>query len=185
MVIREEVPKMTEAVREVVPRYREALSLALKYMVVLGATEGLMMFLIRSPLTADHFHTNALSKVPLYIYGLAVEGFLGWLLVPSAIRLLRPTGSPKISVHGRQMGTIFAVATSGCALVLQFLIGKAETTIMVENQWEGAVIAVVNTLVMNAPQIVLFIALALLAIQGGDEGAEPAIDLHRQASDPP
>ena len=64
------------------------------------------------------------------------------------------------------MGMIFAVATSASALALEYLVGKAETALTVDNQWEGEAVAVVNTIVINAPEVLLFIALALLAMQG-------------------
>jgi hypothetical protein len=168
MVLNQEDAGMVVAMREVVLRLSEILFFALKYMAVTGVFRVALLLLISSPLTADRIHQLASSKVILYIFGLAVEGCLGWLLVPSAIRLLRPPGSPAISLHGRQIGTIFAVAASAVALALQGLISKAETTLMIENRWEDGAIAVVNTLVMNAPNIALFIALALLAIQGPD-----------------
>lgn len=126
--------------------------------------------------TAEHFHTLALSKVSLYVYGLLVDACLGWLLVPSAIRLLRPPGSPMISVQGKLMGTVFVAVTSADSLALQFLVSKVEATFMLGNQWEMEAIAVVNTVVINTPQVFLFIALALLAAQ--DTSAEQLTSKH-------
>jgi hypothetical protein len=40
---------------------------------------------------------------------------------------------------------------------------------MLDKLWEGEAIAVVNTIIINAPQVFLFIALALLAIQESGE----------------
>jgi len=60
---------------------------------------------------------------------------------------------------------------------LQYLVGKAEATVLLDNQWESNAIAAVNSIIINSPQVLLFIALALLALQAwGEEGflaAEP------------
>jgi hypothetical protein len=57
---------------------------------------------------------------------------------------------------------------------LEFLVAKAESTLILDNQWEGDAIAVANSVIVNTPQILLFIALALLAIQTLDEGTSIA-----------
>jgi hypothetical protein len=110
-----------------------------------------------------------LSKVLLYVFGLVGEGCLAWLLVPAAIRLLRPQGNPTISAQDRNIGVVFAVSASAGSLALEYLVGKAETIVMLDKLWEGEAIAVVNTIIINAPQVFLFIALALLAIQESGE----------------
>jgi hypothetical protein len=173
MIYSQEDAELVVAIREVVPRFGETLFLTLKYMAIMGAAGGITMLLVSSPLTTYHFHQLASSKVSLYIFGLAVESCVGWFLLPSVIRLLRPPGNTVISLKARQMGTIFAVSASAVALGLQELVRKAESTLMIENRWEDEAIAVVNTLIMNAPNIALFIALALLAIHVPDQ--EPSL----------
>jgi hypothetical protein len=37
-------------------------------------------------------------------------------------------------------------------MALQSMLGNAESTVMLDNPWEGWVIAVVNTVIINAPQ---------------------------------
>lgn len=168
-LISQQAPALPEVILELKLKFREALFFALKYMAVVGVTGGAFVLFSSSPLGSDRIHQLALSKVFLYAFGLAVEGCLGWLLLPSAIRLLRPSGSPKISSRGRQVGTLFAVAASAVALGLQFGIGKAEVTLRVANGWEGDAVALANTLLMNVPNTFLFVALALLAIRGPEE----------------
>jgi hypothetical protein len=67
------------------------------------------------------------------------------------------------------------------------LTGKAESGIRLDNQGEGLVVAVVNTVIINAPQILLYIALALMAIQESNEetslSAVPAINWRSKLSD--
>jgi hypothetical protein len=164
-IIQEQTPDTATAIREIASRFREILVFTFKYMTVMALFMGLSAVLATSSLTPERFHAVALSKTFLYSFGLLVEICLAWLLVPSAIRLLRPPDSPKISIQGRKFGTYFAVLTSAAAVLLQFLIHKAEATVILDNRWEFEAATVINTLVINVPQIFLFIALALLAIQ--------------------
>lgn len=180
MVLEEQRPDMISTLRGIVPRSREVLLFSLKYMVVMAVFGGVLLGLASSPLSPEHLHELFTSKIFLFVFGLIGEGCLAWLLVPAAIRLLQPPGSPTILAHGRKMGAVFAVAASAGSLALQYLVGKAEATVVLENQWESHAIAAVNTIIINAPQVLLFIALALLAIQVlGEESSlveEPEID---------
>jgi hypothetical protein len=71
-------------------------------------------------------------------------------------------------------------------LALRYLVGKAEAAVVVHNQWESWAIAVINTVILNTPQVFLFIALSLLALQGlGEErpiGAKSEISWGSQLS---
>jgi hypothetical protein len=61
---------------------------------------------------------------------------------------------------------------------LQYLVGKAETAVILDKSWEGVAIAVMNSVAINAPQVLLFIALAMLAQGVGEETsleAEPEV----------
>jgi len=187
-ILEEQKPDMVAAVRGVVPRFREVLLFSVKYMAVLAVFAGIFIVLGSSPLTSDRFHEFLFSKkYLLYAFSLVGEGCLAWLLLPAAIRLLRPPGSPTISTRVREMGTAFAVIASAGALALGFLTGKAESGIRLDNQGEGLVVAVVNTVIINAPQILLYIALALMAIQESNEetslSAVPAINWRSKLSD--
>jgi hypothetical protein len=57
---------------------------------------------------------------------------------------------------------------------LVFLVGKIESAFILDNQWESGAIALANSVIVNTPEILLFIALALLAIQTRDEGTSIA-----------
>lgn len=187
MVLDEQKPDMIAAVREILPRSREVLLLSLKYMAVLGVFGGALIVLASSPLTSQRVHELFLSKVFIFVLSLVAQACLGWLLLPSAIRLLRAPGSPTISMTDRKLGTVFAVATSASAVALEYLVGNAETAAVIDEQWEGVTIGVVNTIVINAPQVLLFIALTLLALQGlGPEtslASEPELSRGTRLSD--
>ncbi|HEV2488029.1 MAG TPA: hypothetical protein VGT08_21085 [Terracidiphilus sp.] len=106
MILEAQRPDMVAAVRALVPEYREILLFSLKYMVVMAFFGGVIV-LISYVLTQEHFREFAFSKIFVAVYGLVAEGCLAWLLVPSAIRLLRDPGSHTVSTRDRQTGTIF------------------------------------------------------------------------------
>jgi hypothetical protein len=186
MILEAQRPDMVAAMKGPVPKYWEILLFSLKYMAMMAFFGGVLL-LASYVLPPEHFQEIVASKVFVSVYGLVGEGCLAWLLVPSAIRLLRPPDNRTVSTQDRQMGTIFAVAASAVTFGLGFLVGKAESTLILDNQWESVAIAVANSVIVNTPQILLFIALALLAIQTLDEGtpiaAVPEMDWGRQLSD--
>jgi hypothetical protein len=173
MILESQRPDMVAAARGLVPECWGILLFSLKYMAVIAFFGGVLI-LASYVLTKEHFREFAFSKIFVAVYGLVSEGCLAWLLVPSAIRLLRRPYSQTVSTRDRQRGTIFAVATSAITFGLEFLVAKAESTLILDNQWEGDAIAVANSVIVNTPQILLFIALALLAIQTLDEGTSIA-----------
>lgn len=186
MILEAQKPNMVAAMRGLMPKYREILLFSLKYMAVMAFFGGILI-LASYVLTPEHFREIFVSKVFVNVWGLVAEGCLAWMLVPSAIRLLRRPGSHAVSTLDRQTGTVFAVAASAVTLGLIYLVDKAESTFILDNQWESDVIAVANSVIVNIPEILLFIALALLAIRTLDEGtslaAVPELDLGSQLSD--
>jgi hypothetical protein len=186
MILGSQRPNMVVAAKGLVPEYREILLFSLKYMAVMALFGGVLL-LASFVLTQENFRELAFSKGFVAVYGLVAEGCLAWLLVPSAIRLLRCKSSHTVSTRDRQTGTIFAVAASAVALGLDFLVGKAESTFVLDNQWERDAITVAISVILNTPQILLFIALALLAMQTLGDGTSipgvPEIDWSGQLLD--
>lgn len=169
MILNEQRPDMIDAVRLVLPRSREVLLLSLKYMAVLAVFGGVLVVLGGSPLTSDRIHELFLRKAFFYVFSLAGQACLAWLLMPTAIRLLQPPGTPTVSAESRRLGTVFAVAGSACALAIEYLVDMAESTAIFEKVWERYAVAVVNTVIINTPQVVFFIAITLLALQASGE----------------
>jgi len=163
------------AVRRVFPRFAEVLLFSVKYVLALTVIGAFMIVLTGSPLASERVQRLLVSKAFLYLYGLAVMAGIAWLLVPSAIRLLRPPGDSTVSNKIRRLGVVIAVAATAGTQALQYLVGKLEAGAILKTQWERVAISVVNTLVVNAPQVLLFIALSLLAVQQLTAAA-PALD---------
>lgn len=179
MILIQRPPEMIAALRNIAPRYRGILLFSIKYMVLMGAFALVLGVLVASPFTSARINDIALSKAFVNSYSLVAEACIAWLLVPAAIRLLRPPGSSTSSTQERRIGTIFAVATSAVSLAIQHSIGKAETVFVIDARWQEWSLAAVNTVVINAPMVILFVALALLALQDFREedpvAAEPEL----------
>jgi hypothetical protein len=164
MIVEKQGPDMIAALREASPRWRAILLLSFKYLLILGVIGGILVVLGSSPLTSDRFQQFFLSKAFVFLFALAGEGCLAWLLAPAAIRLLRTPGGLIISQRERTLVIIFAVATQAASAALDYLVGKGEARVFLYKHWEINAIAVVNTIIINAPQVLLFIGLAVLAL---------------------
>jgi hypothetical protein len=162
-------PDMAAALKDVKPQGWEVLLFAIKYMLILAVIVGFPIAGAWLSPTSNYFQKLHSSLVIFHAYSLFGEGCLAWVLVPAAIRLLRPPDSPDISAHGRKLGVLAAVTTSAASFVLQYVVGRAESPAIVAHQWERWAIAVMNMTVMTVPQAFLFIAVALLALQGSEE----------------
>ena len=176
MALTEQRPQITEVARGIVPRFREVLLFSIKYMVVMGASGAVLIFVATSSLIPERLHQYAVSKPFTAVFALTVECCLAWLLLPAAIRLLRPPSGPAISTQERKVGTVFAVATAAGSMILEYSVKQAEATITIGSVWEGWAIAVINTVIVNAPQVMLFIALALLAIELVSDKSPAAVE---------
>jgi hypothetical protein len=86
--------------------------------------------------------------------------------MPTAIRLLRSPDVTPVSAEDRNCGTIFYLLASAVALALDNILGRAEATMVFDNQWEITAVSALNSVVVNTPEVLLFIALALLAFGG-------------------
>jgi hypothetical protein len=176
MVLDSQRPDIAAAVRGAVPRYREVLLFSIKYMAVMAVIGVVIIFVTTSPLMPEGLRHAAISKPFITVFALAAECCLAWLLLPAAIRLLRLPDGPAISTEQRKVGTVAVVATAAASMVLEYSIRKAEAATTLGSVFGGWAIAVVNTVIFNAPQVMLFIVLALLAIQVTADESAPAAE---------
>ncbi|MCL2649347.1 MAG: hypothetical protein FWD61_20525 [Phycisphaerales bacterium] len=158
--------RMIAAARDIMPGCRGILLFSLKYLVAFGAGLLFTIFLMpTSPIMPERFDRITTSTEYTHVVILLMFACVAWLLMPSAIRLLRPQSSSKVSIEERTMGTIFAVVASEGSWALGYFVGKVEYSLELNSQWGWWAVSVLNTIVINLPQVILFIALALLAIQ--------------------
>lgn len=176
MTLAEQRAEFITALRGILPRCREALFFSIKYMAVMAIFGSIMVALASAPISPELLRQLFTSKTLVFGYALAGECCLAWLLLPAAIRLLRPPASPPISTQQRKLGTILAAAAFVSSTAIEYLIGRTEAAITIGNYWESWAIAVANTVIINAPEVMLFVALALMAIQESSVEPVPAAE---------
>ena len=165
MILERQKPDLMIALKGISAEWSEILLFSLKFSVVLGMIGAVMILSTSSALISYRLLGIVASKAFVYPVTLALEAGAGWLLMPATIRLLTAPDAAPVSTESRKLGTILFVLTSAAALALENLIGRVEAGVILENQSEVTAVAVFNTVVMNTPEVLLFIALALLALE--------------------
>jgi hypothetical protein len=97
--------------------------------------------------------------------------------MPSAIRLLQAETTGLVTAKTRNQGLILAALVTGAGVALGMIAQKIESGIILDSQWEFMALSGLNSIVADAPDVLLFIALSLLAtkeiqkpeIQGNSE----------------
>ncbi|HTW78287.1 MAG TPA: hypothetical protein VME23_01965 [Terracidiphilus sp.] len=165
MIFEGKKPDILAALKEIAPEWRGILMFSLKYLVALGVTGAVMILITSSALVSQRLLEIVASKAFVYPVGLALEAGVAWVLMPAAMRLLQTPNVAQVSVQCRRLGTVFAVLTSAAALGLEYIVGSVEAKVVLDNQWELTAVSALNSIVVNAPEVLLFIALAWLAVQ--------------------
>jgi len=165
MILEEQRPDMAAALRAIAPQGRKVALFSLKYMLALGALGAVMVLSTSSQSIRVRLSDPAFLKTFSYAVVIAWTGCATWLLMPSAIRLLQAPEVSPAAAGARRLGTIFTVLTSTAAFALEYVVGKGEAGVEFGNQAEVTAVSVMNTIVENAPEVLLFIVLALLARQ--------------------
>lgn len=88
-----------------------------------------------------------------------------WIMTPIAIALIRPRDAVAVSVERRSLGRRFAVLVGATVIGLSQLSGLLMTRLGPISNLGQAVLRPLDSLVVNAPCILLFIALALIAAE--------------------
>ena len=70
-----------------------------------------------------------------------------------------------VSAHARNQGTILAIIAAEAGAALGFFVPKLEASMVLNSRWETTALSVFNSVVADAPDALLFIALAFLAAE--------------------
>jgi hypothetical protein len=147
----------------VLQRWKRILLFTLLSLVAFGASMGgvgaLLFFVLylahRPDLRTSHL--SALGMSPVFV------GCATWVLVPMAIRLLRADKTIVVAFRARNIGAITAILAVVAGALLDFFLWKAEGRVQLDMQFERWMLAAFNSVVANAPDVVLFVGIALLA----------------------
>lgn len=169
-----ENPRLLSAMKGAFFEWRAILGFSFKCFLATAAIGAVNLLSIMSAMISLRLLAFFASKAVNYPIILALEGCAAWLLMPSAMRLLRMSDGAEVTAQTRKLGTISVVLTSAVPLVLGILIARAEAGQRFESGWELSAVAAANSIVENAPTVFQFIALALLAFGSAQGAAEPA-----------
>jgi MFS family permease len=166
---REQKPDVRKALAELAPRQWRILLFSLKFLVVFGVATAVVTALSYCLFYAIHRPDHLTSAMLLPVLVLVGVGCAVWLVTPAAIRLLRAYTTGQVLAEARNRGTIIAVLASEAGLALGMIAQRLETPIALNSRWELSAVLGLNSIVANAPDVLVFIALALLAAEYSPE----------------
>jgi hypothetical protein len=157
---------------EAVPCWRRILLFSVKFLVACGVFLAVAFFLATSLFGSALNRDLANSAIFIQLGALTLACCLVLLLAPAAIRLLqvKPKGNIPWSTCGQAV--VFAAVASEAGILLGMFAQKLESGIVFDYKWELAMLSALNSLVANAPYALLFIALALLALENDGNAAD-------------
>jgi hypothetical protein len=160
---REQKLDASEILGGVAQRWRAILLFALRFLIVFGVigagTTAVFFFALRMTHRED-LHTWYVSNSGMMLVWV---GCAAWLVMPAVIRLLRGDAAGMLSTQSRNRGTVIAILVSEAGVALGAIAQKLEAPMVLDAHWEFKALGVLNSILANAPDVVLFIALALLA----------------------
>jgi hypothetical protein len=162
---REQRPDAREILAGLAAQWRRILLFALRFLVTVGVLVGGTAALSFYLLSLAHRQDLLTSFVLLAVGMLIGVGCTAWLVMPATIRLLRGGGTVMVSAHARNQGTILAIIAAEAGAALGFFVPKLEGSMVLNSRWEITALSVFNSVVADAPDALLFIALALLAAE--------------------
>jgi hypothetical protein len=137
---------------------------ALRFLITFAVFVGGLIALIFYLLFLTH-RQDQLTSFWLQAGVLSVGvGLSSWLVMPSAICLLVGEAAVPVSTRVRYQGAMLAALTAEAGAVIGFFEPKLEASMLFGSQWEITALHVFNSVIANAPDVVLFVGLALLAI---------------------
>ena len=164
--IREEkAPEMSRTLAEIGKLWRDILLFSLKYCVVFGVLVWAAIAALGSLLHQLPRFRDSLSQVFIPILDPFVVGCVAWLLIPAAIRLIQDRPTSEISAEERRLGTIFVFLATAVSLGLGQVFQRIESGFTITSKAEWTALSALNNVLINLPEALAFVALALLALK--------------------
>lgn len=162
---KEQRPDARAILAKLATHWRKILLFALRFLITAGVffagTTGLSYYLL--------FRTRRQDLLTSFWFlagQLLIEvGCAAWLVMPAAIRLLEGGAEVRTSAQARSQGTILAIIAAEVGAALGSFVPKLEASIHLNSRWEATALSVFNSVVADAPDALLFIALALLVAE--------------------
>ena len=162
MILAKEEPDLIGALRTIVPRSRAILLFSLKFLVVFLVLTSAVLLPFNSFLMVDHPELGT-SPIFISLVMLAETACTAWFLMPAAVRLLSAPEGGLVSAEARKQGVVLAIVSVVSMIGLGFIVQKLKAGMIFDSPAELAVISMAAELMVNAPYILLFIALSIIA----------------------
>jgi len=162
---REQRPDAREILADLAAHWRRIFLFALRFLItigvftagILGPSYYLLYLAHRQDLLTSFWLVAGLMLV--------VEGCTAWLIMPATMHLLVGEAAVLVSAHTRNQGTILTILAGEIGITIGFFVPTLEASMILNSRWEIMALSVFNSIVANAPDALLFIALALLAAE--------------------
>jgi hypothetical protein len=168
-------PNFRASLTKVIRRWRRILLISVKFLVACGVFSVAAAFLAYSLLGALHHREVVTSAIFLNLGTLLLACCLALLLTPSAIRLLQADKRAQVPSESGRRAMVFAAVATEAGILLGMLAQKLEAGMVLDYKWEVTTLSALNSILANAPNSLLFVALALLAL-GNDNNAAVKTD---------
>lgn len=166
---REQRPEAREILADIAAHWRRILLFALRFLITFGVFAAGTMVPSYYLLYLAHRQDLLTSFWLVAGLMLVVVGCTAWLIMPATMRLLRGEAAVKVLAQTRNRGTILAILAVEAGVMLGFFVPKLEASILLTSRWEITALSVFNSVIANAPDALLFVALALLASEFSKE----------------
>jgi hypothetical protein len=176
---RDHTPDVRNAFAAITSKWWRILLFSVKFLLAVGVVFAGVVVPSFFALKAIHHVELLYSPKLLYAWVIVFVGCIAWLIMPAAIRLLQANSTGLVSSRTRIQATILAILVSEAGMALGMIVQKMEAGTILDSQWEVTALSALNSIVANAPNVLLFIAMALLAAKFKQE---PAIEVSREAS---
>jgi hypothetical protein len=160
---REQRPDGRAILVSLAAHWQKIILFALRFLIIFGSITAGITVLSYYLLFRMHRQYLITSFWLLAGVELVVVGCTVWLVLPAAMRLLGREATVTVPTQTRNLGTILAIIVTEIGVALGFIVPKLETSMMLNSRWEITTLSVFNSMIANVPDVLLFVALALLA----------------------
>lgn len=167
-------PELNKSLNGIVSRWTKILTFAFKFLFA-----WLIFFAVSVWLLAVLVNMMHQSELPTSLWVSSIEATcvtvcLAWFLTPAAIRLLRSPDPEPVSTIVRRQGTILALLVISIEGLLGIIAQPVDARLMTDMPAEREAVILLTKLAVNLPFVMLFIGLALLAVNfSGESTSQP------------
>jgi len=165
----EQRPDTRKILADLVARWRRILLFSLRFLITFGFFAGGTAALLYYMLFLAHRRDLLASSWSFAGIMLVGVGSSTWLILPTAMRLVGEKAAVLVSAQARNRGTIVAILATAAGAAIGFFVWRLEASMALNSRWEIAALSVSNSVISNAPDVLLFVALALLASEFSGE----------------